>query len=98
MDPSAARFRLPVLLLALALCTMAVTQTVSLVTDRENLAAVRASQEATVQESLKLRQQLAALAGKTAQLAEQGDAAARAIVEDMRKQGIALNPPNASAR
>jgi hypothetical protein len=41
----------------------------------------------------KLRQQLQALAGQTAELANGGDAAAKDVVEEMRKQGFTLAPP-----
>ena len=47
-----------------------------------------------MQEAIKLRQQLESLAGKTAQLAAEGDdEGAKAVVDQMKKQGVNLNPP-----
>jgi hypothetical protein len=50
-------------------------------------------QEPTVQEAIKLRQKLEGLAGKTAQLAADGDEGAKAVVDQMKRQGIALSVP-----
>jgi hypothetical protein len=33
------------------------------------------------------------LAGKTAQLAAEGDEGAKAVVDQMKRQGVNLNPP-----
>jgi len=49
--------------------------------------------ETTVQEAIKLRQQLELLAGKTAQLAAEGDEGAKTVVDRMKRQGVTLNPP-----
>ncbi len=84
---------LPVLLTVLALFLLVAFQTVQLVRDHDALIAFRASQQATVQAAEKLRQQLEALAGQTAQLANGGDTAAKDVVEQMRKQGFTLSPP-----
>ena len=46
-----------------------------------------------MQEAIKLRQQLETLAGKTAQLAGEGDEGAKAVVDEMKRQGVALGPP-----
>jgi hypothetical protein len=51
------------------------------------------SQEQAVQEALKLRPQLEALAGKTAQLAAEGDEGAKAVVDQMKRQGVNLTAP-----
>jgi hypothetical protein len=85
---------LPVLLAVLALFLLVAFQTVGLFRDHDTLIAVRASQDATVQEGQKLRQQLGAIAGQTAELASTGDAVAKDVVEQMRKQGFTLSPPN----
>jgi hypothetical protein len=87
--------RVQVALLTLALLLLVGFQTTQLIRDRTNLATVHAAQEPTVQEGLKLRQQLDILAGETARLAAEGDAAARAIIEDMRRQGITVKVPAA---
>jgi hypothetical protein len=56
--------------------------------DRQALAQQRQSQEPVVQEAAKLRQQLETLASKTGQLAAEGDEGAKAVVEQMKRQGI----------
>jgi predicted RND superfamily exporter protein len=84
------RLLLPVLLTALALFLLVGLQTVQLVRDHSALLEFRTSQQANVDAGEKLRQQLQALAGQTA---EGGDAAAKDVVEEMRKQGFTLSPP-----
>jgi hypothetical protein len=46
-----------------------------------------------VQEAIKLRQQLETLAGRTAQLAGEGDEGAKTVVDQMKRQGVNLSPP-----
>jgi hypothetical protein len=46
-----------------------------------------------VQEAVKLRQQLETLAGRTAQLAAEGDEGAKTVVDQMKRQGVNLSPP-----
>ncbi|MGB8275029.1 MAG: hypothetical protein WCF16_07130 [Alphaproteobacteria bacterium] len=77
-------------LVTLALFLMVAFQTAQLFRERYNLAALREAQDPTVQEGMKLRQQFESLAAGTAQLADEGDAGAQAIVEAMRRQGINL--------
>ncbi|HLI14161.1 MAG TPA: hypothetical protein VKY65_21415 [Alphaproteobacteria bacterium] len=84
---------LAVVLLVVSFFLMSVFQTIELIHDHGALSDLRAAQEPTVQEALKVRHQLESLAGGTAQLAADGDAAARSIVETMRRQGITLTPP-----
>jgi len=86
------RLLLPVLLTALALFLLVGLQTVQLVREHSALLAFRTSQQANVDAGEKLRQQLQALAGQTAELANGGDAAAKDVVEQMRKQGFTLSP------
>ncbi len=84
---------LPVLLIAASLFVLMAFETFQAIHDRGALADQRRAQEATVQEAIKLRQQLETLAGKTAQLATEGDEGAKAVVEQMKRQGVNLNPP-----
>jgi hypothetical protein len=51
------------------------------------------SQEPTVQQAIKLRQQLQTLAGKTAELAAAGDAGAKSVVDQLKRQGVTLSTP-----
>ena len=85
--------RLPVILVVVALFVLMGYETGQTIHDRGALSDLRRSQETTVQEAIKLRQQLETLAGKTAQLAAEGDEGAKTIVDQMKRQGISLNPP-----
>jgi hypothetical protein len=91
--PTDHRLLLPILLTALALFLLVAFQTVQLVRDHTALTELRTSQQANVEAGEKLRQQLQVLAGQTAELANGGDAAAKDVVEYMRKQGFTLSPP-----
>jgi hypothetical protein len=84
---------LPVSLAVVALFVLMAFETAEAIHDRGALADLRRSQEPTVQEAIKLRQQLEALAGKTAQLAAEGDEGAKTVVDQMKQQGVNLNPP-----
>ena len=85
--------RLPVLLMVVALFVLMAFQTGQTIHDRGALSDLRRSQETTVQEAIKLRQQLETLASKTAQLAADGDEGAKTVVDQMKRQGVALSPP-----
>jgi hypothetical protein len=61
--------------------------------DRDALAEQQRLQEPALQDAVKLRQKLETLAGKTAQLAAEGDEGAKAIVDQMKRQGITMSPP-----
>ena len=84
---------LPIILVVVSLFAFMTFETGEAIHDRGALADLRRSQEATVQEAIKLRQQLETLAGKTAQLAAQGDESAKTVVDQMKRQGVTLNPP-----
>jgi len=85
--------RLPVILIVVALFVLMAFQTGQTIHDRGALSDLRRSQETTVQEAIKLRQQLETLASKTAQLAADGDEGAKTVVDQMKRQGVALSPP-----
>ena len=84
---------LPIVLVVVSLFVLMAFETGEAIHDRGALSELRRSQEATVQEAIKLRQQLETLAGKTAQLAAQGDESAKTVVDEMKRQGIALGLP-----
>jgi hypothetical protein len=84
---------LPVILGVVSLFVLMAFETGEAIHDRGALSELRRSQELTVQEAVKLRQQLEALAGGTAKLAAEGDEGARAVVDQMKRQGVTLNPP-----
>jgi hypothetical protein len=84
---------LPIILVVLSLFVLMAFETAEAIHDRGALAELQRSQEPTVQEAIKLRQQLESLASKTAQLAAEGDEGAKAVVDQMKRQGVNLNPP-----
>jgi hypothetical protein len=86
----AERLFLPLGLLVLGFVLMVGFQTAQLIRERGNLFEIQLAQEPTVQEGGKLRQQLDSLAKKTAALADAGNANAKAVIEEMRRQGITI--------
>ena len=63
------------------------------VRERSNLSAVKANQESAIQESEKIRLQFQGLMTKTVELANQGHAGARMVVDELQKRGIGVPPP-----
>ncbi|HXK26918.1 MAG TPA: hypothetical protein VJ646_01535 [Candidatus Binatia bacterium] len=63
------------------------------VRERSNLRAVKANQEGAIQESEKIRLQFQGLMTKTVELANQGHAGARMVVDELQKRGIGVPPP-----
>lgn len=84
---------LPVVIFAVSFFVLMAFETGYAIHDRDGLAEQQRLQEPTVQEAIKLRQKLEGLAGKTAQLAADGDEGAKAVVDQMKRQGIALSVP-----
>jgi hypothetical protein len=84
---------LPLILVVVSLFVLMAFETAEAIHDRGALAELRRSQETTVQEAIKVRQQLELLAGKTAELAAQGDEGAKTVVDQMKRQGVSLSPP-----
>ena len=91
--PVSAEWGLPVVLLVASFFVLMAFETGYAVHDRGALAEQQRLQEPTVQEAIKLRQKLEALAGKTAQLAADGDDGAKAVVDQMRRQGVNMSAP-----
>jgi hypothetical protein len=87
----------PVLIGLVALAGLLGFQCVELWQGHGGLIAQRDSQTAAVAESDKMRRQLVTLATKTAELAQQGDADAKAIVDEYAKRGLNFVPPRAPA-
>jgi len=57
------------------------------------VAELRQLQDNPVRETLKLRRQFDALAAGVAELAASGDIGAKAVVDEMRRQGVQLPAP-----
>jgi hypothetical protein len=83
----------PVILVILSLFVLMAFETGQAIHDGGALADLRRMQEPSVQQSIKLRQQLQTLAGKTAELAAAGDAGAKSVVDQMKRQGVTLSTP-----
>lgn len=71
-------------------------QTYMLVIESKMLKTVHANQENTVQQAVKLRNQLDSIAANTQVLADKGNTGAKTIVEELKKRGVTINP-NAKA-
>lgn len=72
-------------------------QTYQLVLEHEALKKLHANQEAPVQNAVKLRAQLDGIAADTQRLADPGNANAQAIVNELRRRGVSINPDSQSA-
>lgn len=79
-----------------ALLLLAIFQTIGVVRDHHVLAGERMAQEPSVLQGRKLRRQLQTIAGKTAELANSGDAAARDVLDLMHREGVTITPPKSA--
>jgi hypothetical protein len=82
---------------ALALLTIAVVawfgfQTFQLTRERSALQAARVSQEPTIAQAQRIRGQLDSVTKSTLELAQQGNASAAYIVEELARRGVRINP------
>ena len=84
---------LPLGLVVAALLLLAIYQTVGLVRDHFALAQVHAAQQTAVEQTQKVRVTLQTIATKTAQLAANGDVAARDVLDVMHGQGVTVSLP-----
>jgi hypothetical protein len=84
---------LPLVLVVLSFFVLMAFETGQAIHDRGALADLKRGQEPSVQQAIKLRQQLQTLAGKTAELGANGDAGAKSVVDQMRRQGVTLSAP-----
>ena len=84
---------LPVVIIAISFFVLMAFETGYTIHDRDALKEQQRLQEPAVQEAIKLRQTLDGLAARTAQLAADGDESAKAIVDQMKRQGITLSAP-----
>ena len=86
----------PVLLLCVALAGWLGFQAVQLILEARQLEAARARQETQMQNATRARASLDAVAASTAKLANQGNASAQLIVDELRRRGITINPEAAA--
>jgi hypothetical protein len=83
---------LPILLLSLAVLAQLIFQVYQLHRERSALDALASNQQKPLEESQRMRTQLDGIAADTAKLAEQGNANAQKVIEELRKRGITVNP------
>ena len=88
--------RATLLVAALTLLGMTGFQCYVLVQTRQNLQTTRANQERPLKEGAALRQRIEGIAGRVAQLADEGNPNAKMIVENFRRQGIELHTPQSA--
>jgi len=88
---------IPLLIVLVALVVLDGAQIISGVHDRANLNAALSGQDTPYNESERMRQQLETLAGKTAALADKGDADAKLIVAEFAKRGVNMVQPKEPA-
>jgi hypothetical protein len=81
---------LPLILTMVALLIWFAFQAFQVFVERNNLTALKANFDSAVQESQKMQSQLQSLISKTAELAQQGNPAAKAAVEELEKKGIPI--------
>jgi hypothetical protein len=83
---------IPLSLLAISWLLWTIFQLVMLISEGSNLKTLKANQENTVQQAVRLRAQLDSIAAKTAVLASKGNPGAKTIVDELRKRGVTINP------
>ena len=81
---------LPLVLTMVALLIWFAFQAFQMFVERSSLSDLKGNYESAVQESQKMQAQLQSLIGKTAELAQQGNPAAKAAVEELEKKGIPI--------
>lgn len=81
---------LPLLLTMAAVLIWFAFQTLQLFGERNNLSALKANFDSAMQESQKMQSQLQGLISKTAELAQQGNPAAKVAIEELEKRGIPI--------
>ena len=81
---------LPLAITISALLVYFAFQTFELVRERSTLSELKVNLETPLQESQKMRSQLESLLTKTAELANQGNPAAKTVVEELQKRGVPI--------
>lgn len=83
----------PLILVVVSLFVLMAFETGQAIRDRGALADLMRAQQPNIDQAVKLRQQLQTLAGKTAELSAAGDPGAKAVVAQMKAQGVTLSAP-----
>ena len=82
---------LPFVLTLVALLIFFSFQSLSLLNERGNLALVKSSQDAALQEAQKIHAQFKTLVAKTGELADKGHAGARMVMEGLQRQAMSVS-------
>ena len=91
--PATSPSNLPFILTLVALLLFFGFQSLQLIMERSNLAMVKSNQDTALQEAQKVQEQFKNLVTKTNQLADQGHAGARMVMEGLQRQGFGAPPP-----
>lgn len=83
---------LPLMLILAALTIYFGFQTMQFFYERNNLAMVKSSQDAAIQEAQKVQAQFKTLVSKTGELADKGHAGAKMVMEELLKRGVSSAP------
>jgi hypothetical protein len=83
---------LPFILTLAALIIYFGFQTLQLLGERSNMTVVKSNQEAAIQEAQKVQAQFKNLVDKTSELADQGHAGAKMVMEELLKRGVSSAP------
>ncbi len=87
-----ASLTLPLILTFAALTIYFGFQTLQFLYERSNLLMVKSSQEAASQEAQKIQAQFKTLVDKIGELADQGHAGAKMVMEELLKRGVGSAP------
>ena len=92
---------LPLTLIIVTILVWTSFEAVQLRQQRNILNDAKTNQQTLIEQAQRIRSQLDSIAGQTAKLAEKGNSNASLIVEELRKNGITINPnaqPSGDAR
>jgi hypothetical protein len=95
--PAVGQSNLPLVITLVALLTYFGFQTFSVLAERGNLAQVKTTQEAALQEAQRIQSQFRTLVTKTGELADKGHNGAKMVMEGLQRQGMGSPSPAAKA-
>lgn len=90
--PDAGAWKAPFIITLAALLLYFAFQMLQTIVERGNLGMMKANQEASIQEAQKIQAQFKTLISKTSELAKQGHAGAKMIMEGLQSQGLSVAP------
>ena len=87
---------LPLIITLVALLLYFSFQTLMLFNERNNLGFVKSNQDGALQEAQKVQAQFKLLVTKTSELASQGHAGAKMVMEGLERQGVGFAPESSA--